>query len=778
MSRRAFTDSDRTLALNLLDRVRRTASANDDGKVLYNPQVLDTLKTSLGHKSLTLAFMRSQLGSLDKLQKALIDLVKHRLQAQNVHFPPLNVKNLSWCIPQRQVCLFAYILADLLTSCFSVEEEPAWRLLMEDPLLFSSEMLESLIALDEWTADTPSPPMKSNLLYIRTFQVPAVLFQEVLDELCEHGFDTHDRIHYWLRRIAEEPVDDTVYTLRYCGQTTGNPWERHRGDMYGRLQTFFGRFLKVLGQTAQGIKVLNQVKIYTLSGVFQQVPSDSADLREQILIGLFGDGTLNTQAGGKDVVTLFREDRDNFDRLKTQTTQLLMTETREYTDIEADALQQYSRAIHKYIGKNPSTVGSGHFTDQTEAMILRQATPSVLANGSAVMVTLASDLGEDHVTTEDTFWNAGGRSADAVTRIYNFFSTWEGPTALESINTGATRTMAAGGHLPLVDLFPWFTKDDKDYLKASELLRCYMNLAKPMIVLAYGERVSYPGVLPTLYVTLPAIWPSLTHVQQIFAALESFKDFTASDFGSWKKMCRNYGRAAQYGHPYLCYFDGNDSDDHDPTTATVMIPSLHPGFLSRAGIVKEKATRVFVMTSAIAWCAMSTALTIARNGLPENREDYSKMIMATVDAMSGPDTTFGKAFASARREYDDCHQAYSEGTIKRRDAPKLQMPKGILEKKSTRAKKKSRYSTVTGHAEDGVGGWEVTFIKDTDPNTPQEFYTMTWSEDDGDEWKIAPIPLSKDIIPSDVDTKCSLYLYVYGNPLMDGMLTDSASMKA
>jgi hypothetical protein len=362
--------------------------------------------------------------------------------------------------------------------------------MLEDPLFFTPEMLETLIALDEWTADTPNPPTKSNLLYIRTLQVPAALLLQVLDKICDDGFGTHDRIHYWQKRIIEELENNIVYTLRYCGQTTGNPWERHRGDMYGQLQTFFGRFLKELGQTEQGVEVLSCVKIHTLSSTFQQVPADTADLREQILIALFGDGALNMQAGGKDIVTLFREDRDNFDRLKTQTTQLLMTETRECAQEEGDALKEYAYAIHKYVGKNLSTTGSGHFTDQTEAMILRQATPSFLVNGSAVMVTIGSDLGEDYDSAEDTFWNAGGRSADAVTRIYNFFSSWEGPTALESVNDSTTKSLAGNGHLPFVDMFPWFTKDDKDCLKASELLRRYMNIAKPMIVLPYGERVS------------------------------------------------------------------------------------------------------------------------------------------------------------------------------------------------------------------------------------------------------------------------------------------------
>jgi hypothetical protein len=189
-----------------------------------------------------------------------------------------------------------------------------------------------------------------------------------------------------------------------------------------------------------------------------------------------------------------------------------------------------------------------------------------------------------------------------------------------------------------------------------------------------------------------------------------------------------------------------------------MIPSLHPGFLSRAGVVKEKATRVFVFTSAVAWCAMSAALMIARDGAPDNREEYAKMIIARIESVAGLNTPFGKAFSAARKEYNDCHQAYSEGQVKRRDAPTLQMPKGILPKKSVRAKKKSRYTTSIGHSSAGVGGWEVIIAKAIDVETPPEFYTITWSDDDGKIHEIGPIPMDKDVIPPTANTKRFLYL--------------------
>jgi hypothetical protein len=213
-------------------------------------------------------------------------------------------------------------------------------------------------------------------------------------------------------------------------------------------------------------------------------------------------------------------------------------------------------------------------------------------------------------------------------------------------------------------------------------------------------------------------------------------------------MGYSHGRVIESGQLHLCYFDGQDSDTHDPNTATILIPSLHPGFLSRAGIVKEKATRVFVLTAAIAWCAMSTALTIARDGMPTSRDEYAKLIITKVNSVAGPSTAFGKAIATAREEYEDCRQAYSEGQAKRRRAPELKIPKGILATKSIRAKRKSRYTDVpVNQSGDGIGGWEVNISKADNSERSFEFFKLSWKEDDNVAREIAPIPLSKDVIP-------------------------------
>jgi hypothetical protein len=231
-----------------------------------------------------------------------------------------------------------------------------------------------------------------------------------------------------------------------------------------------------------------------------------------------------------------------------------------------------------------------------------------------------------------------------------------------------------------------------------------------------------------------------------------------SDVGSWIKMCRNTGTAPARGIPRLCYFDGKDSEIHDPETAVVLVPSLHPGYISRSGVMKEKATRVFVLTSAVAWCAMSAALEISLQATPGNREEYAKKIIAKVDAATGPDTQFGMAIEKARRELEDCYQAFNEGRAKRIKAPKLKMPAGILSQKSMRAQRKSRYGPSSQQTNDGFGGWEVSITKMDTFDRNQEFYVLRWEEEtDGPLMEIGPVQLSDDVVLTSVGKR---YIYL------------------
>jgi hypothetical protein len=175
-------------------------------------------------------------------------------------------------------------------------------------------------------------------------------------------------------------------------------------------------------------------------------------------------------------------------------------------------------------------------------------------------------------------------------------------------------------------------------------------------------------------------------------------------------------------------------------------------------MVKDKATRIFVLTSAVAWCAMSCALEISKKGIPSSRKDYAEQIIARVNRYTGPSTEFGKIFTKAKKEYADCYQAYNEGVAKRRQAPVLKMPVNIVPRKSVRAQRKSRYSTTTGPLQDSVGGWPVSVDVASAISGRPEFYRLSWKENDHIIRRIGPLPLSDDIPSAHAQGALTLHL--------------------
>ncbi|KAJ4381876.1 hypothetical protein N0V86_003243 [Didymella sp. IMI 355093] len=713
MSRRTYSDREARDAQQLLDKIYRHASYNDRWDTLHEQPEQYSTRAVLGHRTFNLASARADPWTLEGLRQFVIGLVRLRMQADYIALPLNADTQMSYCLPQ------------------SVDEHPTYRLLMEDPLSLTAEKLAHIMPLVEWTADSDKVEGedRTNRLYIRTFAVRVGLLRGILIDMITDGWDGLERVRYWQQRIEDENDDDTIFTLRYCGQTKGSPWERHTGDMYSSLETFLGRFMVLLGQSDEGKKVLHDVKVHTVAGAIEYVSQDRADLREQIVIALFRDCLLNTQTGGKDVIIIYNDDRRAFELLHTSTGRLLQSQTRPCTTEELAEIERYGRRIRRYVGKNPSTTQGRVFNDHVEAMIVRQATPAMLPNGSALMVTIASDLGQDHDALEDTFWEAGGRSAETVGRIYNFFAAWEGATALESVDPLKYKKLARDNYLPLVDRYPWYCIDDKDTPKASELLRRYINAAKPMIVVAYGE-------------------------EQIFAAVTNFADTDTRAFNSWLKRCRTPGYAPPRGVPFLAYFDGQDSNN-DPETAVIVIPSLHPGFPSRAGKVKDKAVREFIFSAGVGWCTMSCALAIAKSsaGIPTSRKAYANQIMAQVDLIAGPGTEYHRLFTNAKREYREIYEVYQAASAKRRDAPRYKMPTKIVPHKSFRAARRSKFTGSGVPVQDAVGGWDVS-IK---PTSTTSFYKLSWEEEDGTSWELPSVHLKGNTIPATAIEKRLLF---------------------
>ncbi|KAH6637891.1 hypothetical protein C7974DRAFT_149879 [Boeremia exigua] len=153
--------------------------------------------------------------------------------------------------------------------------------------------------------------------------------------------------------------------------------------------------------------------------------------------------------------------------------------------------------------------------------------------------------------------------------------------------------------------------------------------------------------------------------------------------------------------------------------------------------------------------------------MPVSREEYAKQIIVRINQLAGPTTEFGRTLSRAKQEYADCHQAYSEAAAKRSKAPTMKMPVNIVPRKSFRAARRSRYSTAVTVVKDSVGGWQLSIEEDSNISGRPEFYKLSWKEEDGTTWEIAPLPLSDDVVLANNTTKCFLYFDKCGLDVRD-----------
>ena len=117
-----------------------------------------------------------------------------------------------------------------------------------------------------------------------------------------------------------------------------------------------------------------------------------------------------------------QEDRDYFDLLNTSTISLLQISQKCSEDMIA-AIRKYAMNAQAYANMHTATTGTNkrQFTDQIMSSLVDQGTPSVI-HGSAIMPTLASDIGGHDKEEYFKFFERNGRSTELVTACFNQFA--------------------------------------------------------------------------------------------------------------------------------------------------------------------------------------------------------------------------------------------------------------------------------------------------------------------------------------------------------------------
>ena len=388
----------------------------------------------------------------------------------------------------------------------SVEHIDNWKLLLQDPLAVSTDALSKILTLERITSASPKPPkgFKGAFFYIREFTMTAGELSEVLTRLLYENDNVSDYkgVFAWLERLQNEPAD-TYFTLRYCGQTKKSPWIRHLQDVKKKSNhSCFGKFLQIVRELYP--PVLEEAVIYSVSGACTEVPlsTDILDQREQVLIALFGHGLLNTESGGKITVLLNDTDKQLFLTLKTNAVARLAN-TNLCFPTTLKNITAYAKEVRQYVANHPTTTKTKGrqephvYSDQMEALVVKQGIPRVLSDGSAILVTLGSDMGALFGVPRKPFFESDYVSAVSMNMIINQLGHWEQPFG-STFNDQLTKQLAGAGKLPFADLFPWPVKHDDDFEQAGRLTVQYMEAVRPMLIMTYGRLVCWRSLFSKL----------------------------------------------------------------------------------------------------------------------------------------------------------------------------------------------------------------------------------------------------------------------------------------
>ncbi|KAH6639761.1 hypothetical protein C7974DRAFT_449932 [Boeremia exigua] len=264
-------------------------------------------------------------------------------------------------------------------------------------------------------------------------------------------------------------LEDVEWTIRYCGTTNGEAWDRHTGDMNkssSTAHTWFLQFLKVVSEEFPHI--IDGIEIDVVpSTVLSKLVSADHDLREQYLISMCGVGAMNMQAGGSNIPC---------------------------PQYMRESVVNYGKEVQNYAKNNSESTGTDKrpFTSKLRDCIIKQATPAVVGPlQCALVTTIGSDIGPDS-HEDSTFYASGRRSADIVNQCFDNLRNWE--SAVEGpLASGTSQTNLGSGdaYFTFGDIFAWPKKDKEDYTEAGTLLKSYLAATQPLIIFTYGALPTY-----------------------------------------------------------------------------------------------------------------------------------------------------------------------------------------------------------------------------------------------------------------------------------------------
>jgi hypothetical protein len=373
------------------------------------------------------------------------------------------------------------------STCLSATDYDDWCNLLRDPLFLPPSTLQRLLKLRDSTAISPRSSGHVAIFYIRTFTLTVAQLQRVLHILISAKILFASRVLEWQRRIAIVPGDSLVY-LRYSGTSQSeNAFGRHQSDLR-----------RTRGSLAWMLHILKDTYPEVVSNcLIQEIPHleividpghSPVFIREQLVICLIERGALNIAIGGTASSTLDTRDKALFQSLKTDLISNRYAATKEASDCIWLAIQNYARRVQldaqaRHLGPEMGTIVPQDWVN----VIAEQATPRTLKNGRAILLMIGYCPPDKALKSMLPFWKCGLETPRVLLNLIENLSQWE--EDLSETQRTRAETLVEEGLFPFVNFHPVGEADETGFEPALNVLRSYLQVVRPLIVVSMGYQV-------------------------------------------------------------------------------------------------------------------------------------------------------------------------------------------------------------------------------------------------------------------------------------------------
>jgi hypothetical protein len=421
----------------------------------------------------------NRLSDLEDSRTSVFNTIIARLEAVSIPTSGLDKQKLAFALPSAP--------------------HDNWSTLLEKPILLSDEAINDLIQFTDTTGDQTDCPKGHTVFYLRSYPLKLSQLRELLSRWKQED-KHHPEVFVWEQMTKDITNDSITVYLRYVGLTsTHSGSERHHDDKEIRNTGMFSDFNKecdnIDPSIHRSVKIYHFVKAHlrpsiTQSGVPVPASQEDADLRERVLISLFGlPSLLNRHPGGLFAVYQPPEtDVGTFKRLGTKVFTKLMDRSlrSKPSDSLARGATKWMDATLEFASQHTKELElEKHNIDGRHKKVwIEQALPTRLLE-QTVIVVIGDAIPLHALRTPTAFWKQNSRSShllkDFLSRLFAYEqdnSEWH-PSQLDPL--------VDAGLLPFFDHRYWPNTTEL-CAESISLTREYVEATKPFLNLVLSNR--------------------------------------------------------------------------------------------------------------------------------------------------------------------------------------------------------------------------------------------------------------------------------------------------